>query len=171
MQLKYRAYPFKRLAQVKSSALHFCACPTPTPPLFSPDLRRVTHARPLNPAALAVVPFGIVRVRVRVLNEIFSGGTVAEAVALWKSVEWSRSRTKERGAPYIEATPKHQSISIRAQFRNRKRLARRSLGLYIHIGDRHLTRPQQGSENSPIRNLPNLSLITYQLSNNRVIDY
>ena len=37
----------------------------PTPP-FSPDLMRITHARPLNPAALAFVPFGIVLVRVRV---------------------------------------------------------------------------------------------------------
>ncbi len=32
----------------------------------SPDLMRVTHAHPLNPAALAFVPFGIVLVRVRV---------------------------------------------------------------------------------------------------------
>ena len=44
-------------------ALHFCA--RPTPPL-SPDLIRATHARPLHPAALASVPFGIVLVRVRV---------------------------------------------------------------------------------------------------------
>ena len=33
---------------------------------FPPDLMRVTHAHPLNPAALAFVPFGIVKVRVRV---------------------------------------------------------------------------------------------------------
>ena len=46
-----------------SSALHFCARPTP---LLSPDLIRATHARPLHPAALASVPFVIVLVRVRV---------------------------------------------------------------------------------------------------------
>ncbi len=31
---------------------------------FSPDLIRVKHARPLNPVALAFVPFGIVKVLV-----------------------------------------------------------------------------------------------------------
>jgi len=46
-----------------SSALHFCARPTPS---LSPDLIRATHARPLHPAALASVPFGFVLVRVRV---------------------------------------------------------------------------------------------------------
>ena len=45
------------------SALHFRACPTP-PPI--PDLTRTSRARPLNPAALAFVPFGVVLVRVRV---------------------------------------------------------------------------------------------------------
>ena len=33
---------------------------------FPPDLMRVTHAHPLNPAALAFVPFGIELARVRV---------------------------------------------------------------------------------------------------------
>ena len=36
---------------------------------LSPDLIRATHARPLHPAALASVPFGIVLVRVRVLSQ------------------------------------------------------------------------------------------------------
>ena len=52
-----------------SSALHFYA--RPTPPL-SPDLIRATHARPLHPAALASVPFGIVLVRVRVRDSTSS---------------------------------------------------------------------------------------------------
>ena len=47
---------FNRLALVR--------LPSTSP--FSPDLIRVTHARPLNPAALAFVPFGLVLVRVRV---------------------------------------------------------------------------------------------------------
>ena len=51
-----------------SSALHFRVCPKP--PLFPPDLMRVTHAHPLNPAALAFVPFGVVLVRVRVLQQL-----------------------------------------------------------------------------------------------------
>ncbi len=52
------AYLFKRLALPR--------LPHTSP--FSPDLMRVTHAHPLNPAALAFVPFGIVLVRVRVLR-------------------------------------------------------------------------------------------------------
>jgi hypothetical protein len=51
-----RAYSFKRLALPR--------LPSTSP--FSPDLMRVTYAHPLNPAALAFVPSGIVLVRVRV---------------------------------------------------------------------------------------------------------
>jgi hypothetical protein len=50
------AYSFKCLALPR--------LPSTSP--FSPDLMRVTHAHPLNPTALAFVPFGIVLVRVRV---------------------------------------------------------------------------------------------------------
>ena len=50
------AYSFKRLALPR--------LPDTSP--FSPDLMRITHAHPLNPAAMAFVPFGIVLVRVRV---------------------------------------------------------------------------------------------------------
>ncbi len=58
------AYSFKRLALPR--------LPQHLP--FSPDLMRVTHAHPLNPEALAFVPFEIVlvRVRVRVLSVIVS---------------------------------------------------------------------------------------------------
>ena len=50
------AYSFERFALLR--------LPHTTP--FSPGLMRVTHAHPLNPAALAFVPFGVVLVRVRV---------------------------------------------------------------------------------------------------------
>ena len=40
-------------------------CTSALAPPLSPDLIRATHARPLHPAALASVPFGIVLVRVR----------------------------------------------------------------------------------------------------------
>ena len=39
----------------------------PAPSPLSPDLMRVTHARPLNPAELAFVPFEVVLIRLLVL--------------------------------------------------------------------------------------------------------
>ena len=50
---------------------------------FSPDLMRITHARPLNPAALAFVPFGIVLVRVRV--RVGKSGQLSICKAGWRS--------------------------------------------------------------------------------------
>ncbi len=54
--LTTNAYSFKRLALPR--------LPRTSP--FSPDLMRVTHARPLNPAAQNFGPFEIVLIRVRV---------------------------------------------------------------------------------------------------------
>ncbi len=47
-----------------SSSLNFCAYPPHVP--FSPDLMRVTHARPLTPQHWLLYHFGVVLARVRV---------------------------------------------------------------------------------------------------------
>ncbi len=49
--------------------------------LISPDLIRVTHARPLNPKGMAFVPFGVVLVRIRVRKQFSDENLIFEGAA------------------------------------------------------------------------------------------
>ena len=84
-----------------SRALHFCASPAPLFPLF----RLTSFAlleNPLNPAALTVVPFSIVLVRVRYYSDVPMHVTLLAAVCYLlcrRSSLWLASRSRLDNRP------------------------------------------------------------------------